>query len=170
MSNSSIEPLLLEIQNVVADIDRMNAGGCAVFAALVARRLNKIGVKAKVRVGDVFCWGQSKKQFKNAKKKGAKTLEDYRNNGIGFWHLVVEITEGKQKYHFDSESLVPAKENLVLFPQAEFYEGAISPAECLTLARSKDWNYMFDRKQIPALIKKLNEVFRRADQLIGNNG
>jgi len=170
MSNESskLETFLFEVQNAVADIDRMNAGGCAVFAGLVSRRLNKIGFKAKVRVGDVLYNSNEKNRLKDAKKNGARKMGEFGEQGICFWHLIVEITDGKQKYHFDSESLVKAKKNLVLFPNAQVYNGALTPAETLILARSKGWNWMFNRKQIPTLIKRLNEVFRRADEILGN--
>lgn len=171
MSNESskLETFLFEIQNAVADIHNMNAGGCAVFAGLVSRRLNKIGFKAKVRVGDVIYDSKEKNRLKDAKKKGARRMGDFGKHGICFWHLIVEITDGKQKYHFDSESLIKAKKNLALFPQAQVYNGALNSAETLILARSKGWNWMFNRKQIPTLIKRLNEVFARAEEILGNN-
>lgn len=158
-----IENVLLEVQKVVAGVEKINNGGCGVFAALVAKRLHRMGYVARVRIGqmDSFWSSRNENCLINAKDNGAKSMYDFYHHGVSFDHLIVEILlENGEVLHFDSDQLHPAKEKTVNY-DAPILNGHLTPLEALRIAKEKQWNPLFNRKQIPAMIKALNGVFRK---------
>ena len=154
-----IKNVLLEVQKVVAGVEKINNGGCGVFAALVAKRLHRMGYVARVRIGQR--WASSMNCLISAKSNGAKTMMDFYYHGISFDHLIVEVLlENGEVLHFDSDQLHPAMAETVNF-NAPIQNGFLTPLEALRLAREKNWNPSFNRKQIPAMIKAINGVFRK---------
>ena len=158
-----ITDLLIEIQNAVSHVEKINNGGCGVFAALVAARLKKAKIPARVKVGQMdsyFCSRTDKKALIKAKRNGASSASDFYDNDVRMDHLIVEVGKGKEKIHFDSQNLIPAAKKTVLF-NATVLEGCLVPKQALVVANSRNWNPTFNRKQIPQLTKSINKVFKK---------
>jgi hypothetical protein len=153
-----IEKLVCKIQEAVSDIRNINSGGCGVFAAMVAKRLNRLGIPAVVRVG-AHDADTSNDRLKRALTYPDSISKEYLSNeGVEFYHLIVEFKHGGETYHLDSNQFhkaTPITNNYGV----RLYDGHLTPLQALQIARSKYWNYQFNRKQIPNMIRKLNEAF-----------
>jgi hypothetical protein len=157
--------LIAEIQQSVEWVDDLNCGGCGVFAAIVAKRFNKIGIPAVVRIGAWNAPSNSNAVKDTYSQYSRPKQSHFRSNGVSFDHLIVEIPFGGNIYHMDSICFHSA-EPKTRTCSAPIYDGNLDVATALRIAKTKDWNRCFDRKQIPNLIKSVNDVF---DSFVRNN-
>lgn len=155
----NLKALVNNIQKSVNGVNNLNCGGCGVFAALVAKRLNKMGIPAVVRIGDYSADVNPKLLIDTIKSNNSFNTKILKRNGIKFDHFIVEITHNRRKYHLDSDFFHLANPITTNY-NTQLYEGFLTPFQAMILAKDKyAWNRAFNRKQIPAMIKKLNEVF-----------
>lgn len=133
-------------------IENMNAGGCAVYAVEIVKRLNAIGFKnAKLRTYG-YAYNTKGVVINSVEQKllGAKgTLPAssvaWNDNGVWFNHVRVEW----QKHLWDSEGIVTMREGRE-WSFSKLQEGDISlDALALLCESQRNWNCCFDRAQIP---------------------
>lgn len=151
--------LLTMVQDALIDVENMNAGGCAVFAAFVARRLEKMGIETNIRIGQ-FYTKPAPNAVAMARKENARYAPDYSRHDISFGHVIIEFKWMGETFHFDSDNLAPAAKTTKLcdFP---IHSEPITPKECLLIARRRQgWNWMFNRKQIPFILRTVSKIFR----------
>lgn len=158
----NIEELVNKIQGVVRNIPNINNGGCGVFAALVAKRLNKMGIPAVVRIGG-YISEKKKHDLINGLNSntdiGISPIRKWHLDYIDMEHLIVEFQHGGKIYHLDSTTFHEQKERTTNF-DCPLYHGHLNTLQALHIARRGSWNIRFNRKKhIPELIKRLNEVF-----------
>lgn len=155
----NIVNLVYKIQNSVFDIKNLNRGGCGVFAALVAKRLNRLGIPAVVRIGNWDASDRPNILEQALTNSNPVNMDNLRNWKVGFDHLIVEFTHEGKTYHMDSDHFHEAKERTTNF-DTPIYRGHLTPKQALVIARSKRWNWTFNRKQIPAMIRALNKAIK----------
>jgi hypothetical protein len=152
--------------NVLADevsnqIERVNNGGCAVYAAHVGYHLKYIrGLKDVVlRVGD-YCSDDGNRSIESFRKKVKSNAapRDWNRAGVYFGHVILEFRYRGKLYHYDSAGGVVRASDVTVLNEYPLYDGHMTVEEGLAIASvSEGWNKMFDRKQIPKLIKLINE-------------
>lgn len=158
---------LIERLNALADdvsntIERVNNGGCAVFASHVAYHLKYVrGVKeVVVRAGDYDSHG-GRLSVDAARKKVKKSNAlpcDWNSAGVFFSHVIVEFTYRKKKYHYDSHSGVVSETRETHYGEYPLYKGGMTVEEGLAIASTPiGWNPTFNRKNIPRMIKLINK-------------
>lgn len=133
----------------------INKGGCCVFAAHVARQLQKyypvrivtFGYRTKKSVDEIR---------KNVKVNNAS--EWYRN-GLDLNHVVIEFTDEHGKiWHYDSTG--------VHKPDGSIYEdpmikGYLTVEEAWEMASTHvGWNDVFNRRDIPEIKEMIHNFFR----------
>lgn len=154
-----LEQLVTNIQESIDWVSDLNCGGCGVFAALVAKRLNRIGIPAVVRVG-AWSANQHPSAIRDTYHKNSRPKQaDFWMNCVSFDHLIVEIPFGGQIFHMDSECFHPA-ESVTRTCNAPLFPDPLDIHTALRIAKDKGWNHRFNRKQISSMIQSLNHVFR----------
>jgi hypothetical protein len=153
-----------EAVNEVTD-STLNYGGCCVYAALVARELEKMGIPVK---GVVRSYGPG--NVDHARTNVAKIGDPnaWNREGIYFNHVGLEAKINGRKYLFDSERIQPAKAKTLGYGAEPICDGRLSVDELEKLAGlgkhetkpKKGWNARFNRELIPtvrAVVSKLGE-------------
>lgn len=138
-------------------INGLNAGGCAVFAYEVAKRLNELGIPAKGVVA-MSQWAlPSRKSKWPSVAKARENIRDvgdgleWSDNGVDFHHVGVEFTIDGVKYHYDSNGVTGAK------PWLNRHHWKVIPGRLSTddleklVANRWNWNPEFDRRQVPKI-------------------
>lgn len=153
--------LLAQLNSLGIDVNckytYINNGGCAVYAAIVGKALQDMGVNVKVLVAGSW-WGNNghvDKARENVKHIGKK--EEWRKNNISFGHVGLEFFWKRKKYHYDSNGChKPAKK----LDGATIFPGRMTVEECIAIAKeARGWNTSFDRKHIPALRRMVAKHF-----------
>ena len=129
----------------------INNGGCCVYAVLVCKELKKLKVRTSIIVA-----GYNGELNVQQARKNIKNIADHRewwDNGVYFNHVGIEFTYKGKKYHYDSNGVKLAGDNLMNFP---LYKGKMRLKWAETLAnQAGSWNHMFNRDKIPTLTKKV---------------
>lgn len=126
--------------------DRLNLGGCCVFAFLVANKLAEKGIKAR---GVVFN-RHSDIPLYHARPKNSNSVWAWNDNGVAFEHVALEFRLGRDKRMiFDSNGFHYPEVGIP--PYGKPLKGYLSVKELEGLAEDTNWNCMFDRNQIPDL-------------------
>lgn len=160
MKEVNLKELLAQIQDTTSQFENVNRGGCAVFAALVAKRLTKIGVPVVAKVSS-YAFANHTAIDDTARLGKELTRSNLQESGLAFCHVSLEIPIDGTKHYFDSENLTLAIEAGQEEPTCGFVmtHGGLNPIQISNIARTKNWNYTFSRRQIPNMIKALNKVF-----------
>lgn len=149
--------------NALTD-NRLNQGGCAVYAALVGRELERLGVPVLGIVCETFA--DTTVAFASLRVKDRTSTRAWNRAGIHFDHVGLEFECSDGRYVYDSDTLrkAPAK-TLSGMPISPGY---LSVADVEALAginrrtetrRNAAWNSAFSRKDIPALRDLVAEYF-----------
>lgn len=140
---------------VYREFPSINSGGCCVFAAAVANELKHHGIPVS---GIVSAWDadEGSHNINDVRKKiPTNTVRHWNARGIQFYHVGIEFTIGKIKYHYDTTGVKKASNTLDDMP---IYNGRLELYELRALAgKKKGWNSNFNRRCIPqlrALIKQ----------------
>lgn len=139
----------------------LNYGGCGVFAHLVARKIEKSGLKVEIITP---CDDYSKPA--NAVRDNIREVDnpnDWDNNGLCLNHLALRfITKSGVTYTYDSNVLYKGSDkfgNSKYKTNPEFGTGLfIHEVEQMTKAQ-RGWNRCFNRREIPAIKRKINALF-----------
>lgn len=153
---------LLQLQafgvKILEKYPKINEGGCAVFAALMANELVKF-YPVTVLVSDTYGGVDNIDEVRSA--VSCNTVYEWNDNGLYFGHVFLEITHDNKKYHFDAGNLCSADER---DPSLGF---PIIPG-CLTLKEVNEladcdmgWNSSFNRDNIPQLKLKVKTFFAK---------
>lgn len=145
-----------ELQNATGNIHSINNGGCGVFAAAAAKRLNRMGFRAHVRVASFSNFGL--RLAKLVASGNITSKDDLMNNDIPCDHLVVEAIVNKKRIFFDSSSMSETFKPH-LFLDCHLGAGKMDALSALRVARTPHgWNPRFNRKQIPAIFRQMNSA------------
>ena len=145
----------------------INWGGCGVMAGIVGGILELLGVPVEVVTpGDAECAPATARQrlYWNieAENDGRWDNSAWDGAGLDRGHLAVRFKLGADTYTWDSDGLIKSDKyfgrcadgNIAHCADYPFGEG-MTVAECVhSSSIPEDWNYMFDRRQIP-LMRKL---------------
>lgn len=141
-------------QKAEEEFPDLNYGGCCVFASLVADRLAKLGVQAEGVVAMYFY--EDKPPNIDYARNNVRHIGDgdeWEENGVKLSHVGLKIMVGETAILYDSEGVRPFKRRNTLLDRTVI-EGTLSRKELKALANNAwNWNYSFDRDQIPKLAK-----------------
>ena len=145
-----------ELQNATGNISYINNGGCGVFAAAAAKRLNRMGFRAYVRVASFTNFGLRLARL--VANGNITSKRDLTRNGISCDHLIVEAIVNKKSIFFDATNMSPVF-NPRLFLDCRLGAGRMDALSALRVARTRyGWNPYFRRSQIPTLFRQMNEA------------
>jgi len=152
MKKKALVEILKRISKEITDqIVYPNNGGCAVIAALVGQELAK-HTQVQVVVQDYWSKKNLTRIRKSLGNNNHLTKDDWSDAGISFNHVLLKVKLGRKWRVFDSDGVVPYRSNM-------FVRGHMSVDEAIELAASKDWNWRFDRRQIPAIGRIVHNAF-----------
>jgi len=136
----------------------LNAGGCAVYANLVAKELDKLGIPVHgiVATYEPKDLNKVRQGVTNANKK-----REWNANGLDFSHVGVEFKLGNRWYQYDSKGVHPRKSWL----NREWWKvckGHLSLVELDGIANeAAGWNDDFNRRtEIPKLKRLTKQFFK----------
>jgi len=162
-------PLLNTLSELGKDVKsrwpNINAGGCCVYAAMVAtemdkRRIPVVGIVASTmveRYNDVVI-----DRVRDTIKEN--TNEEWNNKRVYFTHVGLEFTLGGKVYHYDTDNLHVAETCLADMP---IYRGRLLLREMNDLAAQPyGWNRTFHREDIPAIRRVVRQAFKQFDKAV----
>lgn len=155
-SDSVMLKQLKEIgEKVTQAYPMINNGGCCVFAALIARQLDK-HVPVRIRACNR---GARKHNLDDIRKNIVEnTASEWEKNGVTLYHVIVEFDYKGKTYHYDSTKLNEAEDK---FDRIPVYPGHFSLEEAEVFADDQyGWNHMFDRSDIPKIKRMIGKFFK----------
>jgi hypothetical protein len=159
----TVEKVLEILENISNDINSQinypNNGGCCVIASLVGEQLELLGVETEIVTNNsykltprqVFALVGPKTRFTNP----------FEENGVDFNHVGVRFKLGRKIYTFDSDGVYGAR----VFSQKQdkikyrFGQGLPVFAAKSLASQRQNWNFKFNRRQIPLLRKIIKRNF-----------
>lgn len=137
----------------------LNYGGCCVYAAEIARILQKAGYAVRVVTGRPWEWGSDHPQIDDIRDIILKNNCDNRKkcnwsmHDIGFWHVAVQVRIRDEWYSCDSDTVTIGAAQFGKDRRMHTAPGSgFTVEEAIGFAsESEGWNSMFDRQQIPAV-------------------
>jgi len=141
-------------------IDNLNRGGCCVFAAEVAEKLQQQGFE--VRLVEVIPRYESRsdasldyiREMIQQNNESPLEKRNWESYGASFWHVAVQFKIGNRWYTYDSNTLIRGK---IRFGMYRVVPGFFTVEEGKAFAKSPTWNEMFNRRQIPRLRKMVSQ-------------
>ena len=144
----------------------INCGGCAVMAGIVGGILELLGVPVEVVTSSEYgCAPAAARQHLHwnieAENDGRWDNSAWDSAGVSRAHLAVRFMLGRDLYTWDSDGLIKSDKYFGRHYDGEplycaeypFGDG-MTVAECVHISSTpEDWNYMFDRRQIPRMRK-----------------
>ena len=150
---------LEELPKLIERLERyqhINSGGCGVIATHVAKHLQH-HVPVKIVVYNRF--ERDVKEVR-ARIKNTRSMTEWNNAGMSFNHILIEFKYDGKTYLFDSEGVIPNKKRVEIFGYNMQRSGYLTWEECAGISsRPHKWNWIFDRKQIPAIKKTIHRFF-----------
>lgn len=167
-----MDPLFRTLNRLASDAQEsfygINNGGCAVFASLVALRLQKMGIPVWIRVAEDSEILEDD-GFPNVDEVRMKILsnavDNWNENGIKFGHVLVQFEFDGQQWVYDSHGIAPEGNQFLRWygshNDTQLYPGKMSVQEMieLSLHSKSGWNMTFNRANIPALTKMISTAF-----------
>lgn len=156
---AALEALSDEISS---KIDKINRGGCCVFASMAYPHLKGMGLKPKIRVSDDPF--NRRKTLGNLRKKVEDTcvVTSWWRTGMRFWHVLNEIEIDGKAYFFDVYGVVEREDDTEPFCNGVVHRGQLTHDEAVKLAANvRGWNQTFDRGQIDTMNKLLEKGFKK---------
>lgn len=158
-------------KEVNSSISNVNYGGCCVYASIVSEQLVRKGYGA----GGFCSWyGYSEMDIDSARSNILRDQDRRRffaqnqyihklwyEQGVNFGHVATAIflQNGRRILH-DSVETVLVKPSQVEFRMKPIAKGFLYPNEMKALADDpSEWNPDFNRKQIPAMRRIIEEKF-----------
>jgi len=136
---------------------RINWGGCAVVAAILAYYLKPLVDEVKIR--SYGGWSGSGDVDAARQKIQSNTVREWNQQNIYFSHVWVEFKMKGHWYAIDAEGLHSRKEMWRLWGKPN--PGAFSLSEMRELAKVKTgWNSSFNREQIPKMKRMVAKQFK----------
>lgn len=142
----------------------VNYGGCGVYAAAVARALEKHGVKVEVCVPeDSDPLVVVRANLANNRNPSAR---DWWGAGLCGAHLGVRYRNGTRWYTHDTEAIWPGRD---VFGKSAGSEGpryraapeGLTPDEAWGMASTAEgWNIAFSRRDVPKVRRMVAEALR----------
>lgn len=135
----------------------LNHGGCAVFAAHVAKRLQHI-VPTRIKLID---YSKSDLTAIRSRLSDPKNIYEWHRHGINFVHVIIEFDYDGKTYHYDSDGL-----KLATGPKWNggfpISKGSFTVDEVISFAANPHcWNPTFNRSNIPTLKRRVKNLFAR---------
>ena len=143
----------------------INWGGCAVMAGIVGEILELWGIPVEVVTHAVDYCGVSPATarhglyFWKVKKGGRLDNKAWDGEGLIRSHLAVRFKLGADTYTWDSDGLIKSdkyfgrlKDGSTSYCADYPFGDGMTVAECVHIgSMPDDWNYIFDRGQIPLM-------------------
>ena len=127
----------------------LNHGGCCVYAANVAKRLQKLGVPVWGIVADRdACANLNDARFNSS----PKSVREWNAEGVEFNHVLIQFVHDGKIWTHDSGTTTDRKLECDPTLGAPILDGNLTVGELTALAEDTRWNWMFDRDEgIPAI-------------------
>lgn len=140
----------------------INYGGCCVYAAMIAEKLQALGLEVEV-ITPVFGRYYQNASVVRKLVKNVAIKREWNDNGLSTNHLAVRFkTKAGHIYTYDSDALIRGStffSNEMDMTDPKFGTG-LTVKEAKAFASKQDgWNRTFDRRSIPAIRRKVNEEF-----------
>lgn len=150
----SLKKALVKLANAIeSKVEAPNNGGCGVIASCVARKLEKLGVKADVVViRDRYCPGKDIPEVR-VQLRPNPTVREWNQAGVRVHHLMLRITlpDGEEVF-WDSNGVRGEAAGPTM-------KHPFTIAELHAMARERDgWNNWFDRSQIPTIKQLVDDT------------
>lgn len=143
----------------MADHPDINYGGCGVFAANLGAALKEAGYDAKCVVfSNYFDPISAAKVDLGAMQQSMEhwdLMEDWYDQGISFYHVMLEVAGNGEHFLADAEGTYPA--DTPNYRHAARLGGTLSVETMAVLAEDNDWNTTFNREEIPTVRSKLRQ-------------
>lgn len=141
-------------------VDSLNCGGCAVYASMVGRELEKLGIPVRGIVA-MEAWEIPNLDKVRKHVEDTGNISHWNANGVEFNHVGLQFKLGNRWYQYDSSGVTGPKPWL----KHEYWEvckGSLSMVELENLANSPTgWNEWFNRHtEIPKLKKLTKQFFK----------
>lgn len=139
-------------------VNRINSGGCAVFAALMGQCLEQYG-----RVGIAVGTDERKTASIDKARKNIEenVVDEWNDNDVWFAHIVIEFEYQGNKYHVDSTGVHDVS-MLTHCGEYTILKGRLTVHEVTELAsQTHGWNYAFERSQIPTIKQLIDSGFKK---------
>jgi hypothetical protein len=152
-------------KDVAGMYESVNWGGCGVFAAKIASRLEKHAEKVRIRVGnDKHEYHKGQDVAAVRPKLQSNTVYQWNKHDIHFAHVIVEFKYKGKKYHYDTFGAKPAKE-VTFMGEYPLVAGGLTHQEMAELtATGRGWNPLFNRNIIPHIHKMIDDAFDVVDK------
>lgn len=153
-------------EDINTKIRAVNAGGCCVFASLVAERMIETGIPARVVHADMWTEHNITAMRKEIIDSNMDVYckEDWETAGASFWHVGVLFKFLNKWYTMDSTAIKPGRKYLGIEDMITG-NGSFTAKEAEALAFRRDnaytWNCWFDRSQIPKMKLIINTHFKK---------
>lgn len=168
MSTKRLLKMLNDLgKDVELNINNLNRGGCAVFAAHVGYHLKyRAGINnVRLRVGHSWAGDDyiipAVDEVRTNVHPNANAA-DWSAAGLNFGHVILEFTTGKVKKttrHYDSDGVTGCS-NVTNNFGFSLHPGSMTVEEGLQIASEQEgWNRQFNRDQIPQLISIIDKHF-----------
>lgn len=133
------------------EFSNLNYGGCCVFASLVADRLAELGIEAGGVVAMDFGGRAPNIDKARSNVHDESDGDEWEENGVKLSHVGIKFQLGGKTLLFDSDGVQEMRERNSLAGY-DVINGVFTRDELRALAdNSWNWNYSFDRGQIPKL-------------------
>lgn len=158
METKALKFLSTKLRKATEKFDKINSGGCAVFAEMLSVKLNALNVDHKiVYLVDNFR-GDKKEKFNEIVSDKSKFSNlELNSNGIYCLHMMIDI-DGKL---VDCDGV---HESLSATIYDGYICGELTTKQCNKISYNDEdvytWNKMFDRGQIPDMKKSLDNLFK----------
>jgi len=141
-------------RDTLSEFSTINWGGCCVYAAVVAAWLQE---------HDITTWGlvadkkQSPSAVDSARPKDPLFVSNWNDNGITFFHVMVQFEHEGKVWTHDTESTIDNELECKAVTQFsnKICPGYLEVAELVSLASDSHWNSQFDRSLIPSVAKRV---------------
>lgn len=147
-------------KEVNARYESLNCGGCAVYAALVAEELVKLGVNVR-GITASYCMMPGTDIDKVRPKIAKGNPQEWGDNGVYFGHVGLEFEHNGKLRHYDSNGVKAKGRRLMELP---IYNGRLTPKELKTIAGTDEgWNRSFNRRHIPTIRRMVKAHMAKVD-------
>lgn len=164
-------PKLRELGRRVNELtdNRVNYGGCCVYAAAVAERLQELGLKHVECIASVDDWFDHVGAVEDARNnliadevyaEGENGPLDWGYAGLSLHHIAVRFKHNGRWYTHDSDTVIHGRDTFGKNGYGATPDG-LTPLEARAMADDPDgWNSTFDRRDIPAIRRLVQEVLQ----------
>jgi len=153
-----IESINQMCKEIRSEINYIDCGGCAVFAAFLSQGLEQYGP-----VGIAVGSDEGVKVTIDEARQGVakNTPHHWNENGVSFANVVTEFTYKGVKYHIDSKGAQRAK-NRTSNGNWPILKGRMTVEEVTGIADcDRGWNWSFNRAQIRPMKALFDRGFKR---------